>query len=330
MKLIPPAFTPLPPQVIPLLAAAIFDRSLPPTVFLTYARLFASAWANQFRRTEPLDFERELLPLLNISRSQALLHLRLLGAAKLLTWSSDGRHRYVIEFPSLPESAPPVKSKIQDSVDDDGFSLSLPEINPQQHTLESPRSSAATPGEPTNQPASQPSEAAPLEPSAAIHSGSSQADESDDDKDELKPLTVRRCLDRAGVWSDAVERINRLFELNAMRGNPNLPNLGDVLGWIAYCFAFQKRNKIGQPATVLAANLSANRRCPPEYRPPVICSGCQHEVDDCQCDVAPQPKYPIEFLEYAFVNDFTEGKETFWGVCLRCRTFLCSCEAKKE
>jgi hypothetical protein len=46
-----------------------------------------------------LDFERDLIPLLGVSRARARDHMRVLRAAKLVAWTSNGAHRYVVTFP---------------------------------------------------------------------------------------------------------------------------------------------------------------------------------------------------------------------------------------
>jgi hypothetical protein len=77
---------------------------MPPALFQCYARLYAAAWQHDFRHTDPLHFEAELLPLLGVRRSQARQHLRLLRFAGLLDWTTQQDNRYTIRFPQSPES----------------------------------------------------------------------------------------------------------------------------------------------------------------------------------------------------------------------------------
>ena len=92
-----------PPASTPLLNTTIFDNTMPAPLFRSFARLYAMAWGHNYQHTEPLDFELEIIPLLNISRTQAREHLRLLRFAKLIDWTSNGSHQYTIYFLS-PEN----------------------------------------------------------------------------------------------------------------------------------------------------------------------------------------------------------------------------------
>jgi hypothetical protein len=95
----------LAPQITPLATEVINDPTMPAGLFQSYARLFAAARASNFQRTEPLEFDSQLVPLLGLRRSQARQHLQALRFAKLLDWSTDGGNRYVIYFtePSAPQ-----------------------------------------------------------------------------------------------------------------------------------------------------------------------------------------------------------------------------------
>jgi hypothetical protein len=293
----PPAFT-------QLSTAMINDDSMPAAMFRSYARLYAAAWRSGYQETPPLEFDRELVPLLGVHRSQARQQLRMLRFARLLDWSSDGSNRYVIRFnqadrlikaerfPAAEErGGPPASAVLPDSgvVGVDSFNSDSESIHQQQTQ-------------------------------SGLPDGTRQAEQ-----------RVLHYLLAAGGWPDVGERLAVQIAFNerrsALQGDQNyLPTTADVLGWMAYCFADGKKNNIGMSAAVLAANLNANRRCPDEYRPAPICAACGLEVDYCQCE-QPQEHFPEAFLERAFHGRSPyELDRTWWGVCTRCRGYPCQCQ----
>ena len=302
----------LTPQITPLATEVINDPTMPAGLFQSYARLYAAAAAHDFQHTEALDFDSQVVPLLGLRRSQVRQHLQALRFAKLLDWSTDGSNRYVFRF----------KSGFPDSVGDGvvDSEKSLPEeIQQQQQPSEKP------------------------------------------EQDGVEQQ-VRGWLLRAGVWGDAAARLARQVAENesrqsrgesrqsrgeswrsqdelgtAARQEPGrrpgqepgrLPGRADVLGWMAYCFAGREKNGIAQPAAVLAANLNAGRLCPPEYRPPLVCSRCGYTEDYCECPEEPVPGYPQEFLEHALCTRkrYTLTPHSRWGVCESCHGLPCKCE----
>jgi hypothetical protein len=136
--------------------------------------------------------------------------------------------------------------------------------------------------------------------------------------------TVMRCLARAGVWKEAAQRTAGIITANQLRGDPSLPDLGDVLGWIAYCFAERSLHNIGQPAVVLVARLSANQPCPRQQRPPRICARCGLSEGFCAC-AEPDYSYPESFLERALRPRLCARAETLWGLCPICHALSCRC-----
>ncbi len=285
----------IPPLVTPLLTAVINDPTMPAALLRSYARLFAAAWRNDYRHTDRLHFETQLLPLLGVRRSQARQQLRALRFAKLLDWSSDGNNHYVIHF------HPPPEGKFSGKTDRVGVG-----VDSQNQILESIQQQTT---------------------------GSEKARARLPLDDAAHPLyqQVSGYLLRAGVWEEVVERIARQMLDNQRRieqgQGDNLPCVEDVLGWMAYCFADRQKNKIAQPAAVLAANLNANRRCPEEYRPPRVCANCGYQEDYCDCDDEHfQPHFPPEFLERAFRSSHYEAYlSDRWGICQRCHAFPCRC-----
>ncbi len=275
-----------PPPTTPLPNRAIFDRTMPAALFQSFARLYASAWHQDYQETDLLDFEAQLLPLLGLSRSQAREHLRLLRFAKLLDWTTNGAQGYTIRFPFFS----PVESGKADPVVD-GFNSSEIEVKDshQQHT----------------------------------GSGKAQTPEIPVEGAQTREM-VLNCLARAGVWTDVAQRIAGKIVENQERGHAYLPSPADVLGWMAYCFADRRKNKIQHPAAVLAANLNANRRCPDYYRPRQICASCHLEQGYCRCS-QPELGFPPEFLDFAFHVDYNDRYENFWGVCPACHGFPCQC-----
>jgi hypothetical protein len=291
-----------PPAVTPLSTAAINDATMPAALFRSYARLYAAAWRHDYRRTDPLDFDAQLIPLLGVSRAQARQHLRLLRFAKMIDWSSDGQNRYVIRF--LPRSESGITDSVVGVVGILNHSIDLQH---QQHRSGKPDSGEA----------------------------GAEAGVADDEAYQ----TALRWLERAGVWADAARRIAAQIAANeraaaeraardeAVPPGGCTPLLGDVLGWTAYCFSDREKSRVQHPAAVLAANLNAGRCCPDEYLPPAVCAACGVAEEYCDCPDGPRPHYPDAFLERALQpKDMLAGyRKDRWGVCLSCRAFPCQC-----
>lgn len=304
----PPAFTPLP-------AAILNDVTMPAALFRAFARLYAAAWRSGYQHTEALDFEAQIVPLLGVNRSQARQQLRTLRFAKLIDWQSDGQNRYVIYLlASRPELRESEKS---DSVVGGGFNPEIESMFNQQQQTESEKPDSE-----------HISGAQKLAPTDSIPAADFTAPPSS---------PTERFLLAAGIWPDVALRLARQISANELRTQQQggelvyLPDAADVLGWIAYNFADRKKNNIAQPAAVLAANLNANRRCPQEYRPAWLCSGCRREVEYCTCDPATVDETPLllpdEYLEAALRPRQTDYhfNRTFWGVCTLCRGLPCQC-----
>ncbi len=132
-------------------------------------------------------------------------------------------------------------------------------------------------------------------------------------------------LARAGVWTDRAVGIARQICANEKRGHAYLPTRADILGWIAYCFAYQEENKIKKPTQTLAGNLANTRRCPEELRPPRICTRCNFAEGFCKCNAEPDYVYPANYIEFAFNSNYIAEIQTFWGICLECSGFMCRC-----
>jgi len=293
----------LTPLITPLATEVINDPTMPAGLFQSYARLYAAAAAHDFQHTGPLDFDSQVVPLLGLRRSQVRQHLQALRFAKLLDWSTDGGNRYVFRFKSgFPDS-------VGDGVVDSGENLPE-EIQQQQQPSEKPEQGAVE-------------------------------------------QQVRGWLLRAGVWGDAAARLARQVAENESwlrqdkpwrsqdkpwqsQDRPShLPGRADVLGWMAYCFAGREKNGIAQPAAVLAANLNAGRTCPPEYRPPAVCSRCGYSEEYCECPDEPERDFPQEFLEQALAlpgqaasirRRYTLTPHNRWGVCESCHALPCKCQ----
>jgi len=304
-----------PPQVTPIFTRVIQDLSMPSGLLCSYIRLFAAAWRHAYQHTETLDFDAELAPLLGLRASQARQHLRSLRFAHLIDWRSDGNNHYMIYLtgpPVPPGEQAAAQASPQSAVVEPGTSgnsspvdvvveesnLNFKENIHQQQTY-SALLENWKPGVPSDV-------ESPLPPQVAA---------------------ARQWLKQAGVWPDVAGRIAVKIAENLQRGHPYLPGPADVLGWIAYCFGDQQKNKITQPSAVLAANLNANRCCPDEYRPPAICSACGCAEDWCDCDPKVPLGYPDEYLEAALHHthsryDYTHNR---WGICLNCGALSCRC-----
>ena len=224
--------------------------------------------------------------------------MRLLRMAKLLHWAIDSAGRYTIFFQPLAppgsENAAPVVGVFPLLIDK-GDSLK----QEQQQTG-----------------AGNPASGPPADPWA----------------DELIALLrepafaqTMKWLERAGVWTDTAKRIARQIHGNELRGQHYLPTHADVLGWMAFCFAYKQENRIEKPAQVLASNLINNRRCPEKLRATRLCSVCGLAEGWCACPGEPDYQYPDDFLEFAFVGEYDPQAENFWGVCRRCHARVCRC-----
>ena len=277
------------PTFIPIAAAIINDTTMPPALFRSFLRLYAAAQKHSFQHTDPLDFETELVPLLGLRRTQVRQHLRLLRFAKLLDWQTDGSNHYTIRF-LVPL---PHKSEKTDSVDVIGFNsedITKNTTEQQTHVAE-----------------------------AALH-GSLPEPQSETYRTALHYLL------EAGVWMDVARQIARQIAESEAHGEAHALTPADVLGWIAYCFADQEANRIQNPVTVLVANLKADRRCPPAYRPQPVCLRCEYTASECVCPQGPQKGYPDSFLELALGRRrYSPYKDDRWGVCQFCHAYVCKC-----
>jgi hypothetical protein len=275
--------------ITPAANRLLFDYTLPPGVLVSYLRLLSLAQDEGGRQAGPLEFSRQVAPLLGIKASQAHAHLRALRMAKLLTWTQDGDGRYIFFFnnPELPDSTAPPVNVVLDVDKENKYPVSSHQQQQNMRILLSKEVEALL--------------------------------------QRAEFAEVMGWLARAGVWTDRAIHIARQILANEALGKPYLPGRSDVLGWIAFSFAFQRQNKIEKPAQLLAANLLNNRCCPKEVRPPRICAGCHFEEGYCQCHGEPQYGYPEAFIDFAFQSDYNPYAETFWGVCRRCRGFPCQC-----
>ncbi len=301
-------------RATPVFNQVIFDFTLPAAALVTYLRILALAWQADFRHTQPLNFAGELLPLLGVQKTQARQHLRLLRMAKLLYWKIDAAGRYTIYFLALapPETGNPAP-------DVAGVESSLVEIDISQQPstqAENPESRVSALPRPGGFPGVQ---AAPMPDPWA---------------DELAALLgepifaeTMGWLAHVGVWTDHAMRIARQIHSNELRGQNYLPTRADVLGWIAFCFAFRRENKVEKPVQVVSINLSNNRRCPEHLRAPRICRKCGLAEGWCQCHDQPEYYYPASFIDFAREAEYDPSVQTFWGVCLSCHAARCTCGA---
>jgi len=278
----------VPPILTPVQTVLIQDANVPAALFRSYVRLYASAWRSAYECTDPLDLEAGIAPMLGLPCSRARLHLDRLRSADLIDWKRDAENRYVIHFHHSG--------------------------GPSQAVAASCAAIRAS---------SQGAEAQTLPAQAALLQAPSEpAPPADQDL----YTTVMRYLTRAGVWETAAQRIAGMITANHLRGDPSLPDLGDVLGWIAYCFAERSRHNIGQSPAVLAARLSANQRCPHKQRPPRVCARCGLGEAFCSC-AEPDYGYPESFLERALRPRLLCARsETLWGLCPTCHALSCRCE----
>jgi hypothetical protein len=304
----------------PVANRVLFDYTLPAGVLVSLLRLQAAAGGEARRKVGPLDFTRQLAPLLGVKSSQAHAHLRALRMAKLLYWTVDSAGKYMVylTIPEFQESGnpPPVNDVVVYNQNQrDGY-IQQPTSGGEESPakpgeMADPPMAAAAPDGPNYQP-----DALSVEIEALL--------------DDPVAADVIRWLAQAGVWTDRAVKIARQISDNERRRKSYLPMRGDVLGWIAFCFAFQTQNKIVKPVQVLAANLVNNRRCPKSLLPPLICTVCGFEEGRCQCHGEPVYAYPARFIDFAFEEEYDAYSQTFWGVCRTCHAFPCQCPDKED
>ncbi len=327
---------PAPPAVTPIATTLILDTRIPAAMFLSYARLYAASWQHAYQHTDPLDFDRQLVPLLGVRRTQARHHLRMLRFARLLDWTSDHQNRYVVHFP--PSAGALEKT---DSVVVGGFN-NINYIDSQQHQQVRESGDGARGADCRDGAQGAPYDGAQGADcgdgaQGAAYDGAQGADCRDGAQGAAYGASATHptgedvygqalsYLRHAGVWEDVAHRLAERVERGQRKGDASLPGLADILGWIAYCFAEREKNHIAHPAAVLAANLNANRRCPEAYRPEPVCASCGYAGDYCQCEGEPAYHFPDEFLELAFSRSYFAGTGNRWQVCLLCHGFPCKC-----
>ncbi len=338
----------LPPPFTPLLTALIGDPRLSASLFRSYARLYAAAWPYAYQCTAALDFESQVVALLGVSHSQARQHLRLLRQRGLLSWSSDGSRRYIFRFasPQLSIYPGPDEQPIRAALPAAG--LSPGEATPSAVASSLPNQAAAQDGasrKPTVPPKTLPAADSGLPDNGGVGVNFINQDRLiQQQPDSAKTYGVIcaaqsatpdayysqavEFLRRAGVWNKTADRLAQQIAANEHSGDPELPGVGDVLGWMAYCYADRERNQISNPAAVLAANLTNNRPCPQTYLPPLICTSCKRSQEYCRCKPGKaQYAYPAEFVTPALkgVNKYSTYADR-WGVCMYCHAVPCQCE----
>lgn len=345
----------LPPPFTPLLTALIGNNHLSAALFRSYARLYAAAWPYAYQCTAALDFESQVVVLLGVSRSQARQHLRLLRQSGLINWSSDGSHRYIFRFaaPQLSIYPGPDNQPIQAHLPSGGSDQSSSRAAGQSRAQNPGQAGAHGKADPSAEklspdPKRQPGESG--KPDYGVvgvnlcnhslnqdrfthqHTDSGKTYGALDAAQSAPPdpqfAQVFQFLRRAGVWSKSAERLAQQIAANEQRADPELPGVGDVLGWIAYCYADREQNQISNPAAVLAANLTNNRPCPQIYRPPRICTYCHRSQEHCKCKPGKaEYTYPSEFLMLAMkgANKYSTYADR-WGVCMYCHATPCQCE----
>ena len=310
-----------PPRFTPLFTQVLLDLTIPAALLCSYVRLYAAAWRSSYRCTEPLDFELELAPLLGLRPSQAREHLRFLRLARLLDWRSDGSHRYTVYLNAAPDRSPPELAPVEAAPDSGPPGARIPEsvvggVNFNRFK--------------ENQPDHLQHQHTDSENPSAEMSAPAEAADDDPASDDPVVAEARQVLDwlvQAGVWQASAERLaQRLVAEQHGQGRAGF-DAGDVLGWLAYCFADQEKNKIQQPAAVTTANLAAGRRCPAEYRPRRVCLDCGYvESDDgCACEDGPRYGYPDAMLGRALRDNPYDLRNDRWGICKYCGALPCQC-----
>ena len=113
----------IPTGTTPIDNAALYDEALSAPQLRSYVRLLARAWDGHAAPSISLSFDRQLVPLLGVSRTQARQHLATLRAAGWIKWSTDGQGRLFIAFPRVIHSPP-----LRESGFPDGRSGTTPPI----------------------------------------------------------------------------------------------------------------------------------------------------------------------------------------------------------
>ncbi|HBD19815.1 MAG TPA: hypothetical protein DC063_06880 [Arenimonas sp.] len=285
------------PRYVPILESIVADQTMAAALFQSYSRLLAAAWRQNYQRTDPLDFETEIVPLLGLSRTQAREHLRLLRFGKFIQWTTNGAGRYLISFPNThtytdtTPSAPAPDRGVRDSGKPD-----LPE-----------RES----GKPDSVVVVLNTKPEPLS-NTTTRSGIPE------NRTRTEALLV--CF---GVWPEPAHAIAEQIAENEARneyGN-RLPDLRHVLAWIKY--VCDPENEIHAPQALAVANLRHNTPAPEAYLPPLICRACDRVEAVCAC---PQPQLylpPIFDARATRVKDGFDFDHDRWGLCLRCHRFAC-------
>lgn len=332
----------------PLLNRVIFDFSLPVGVILTYARLVALAYRNQYRYTDWLDFAGQLVPMMGVKKTQLREHLRWLQVARLVNWSIDERHRYRIFILQTGNALSGMPEPVVEGID------SFLEIKNQENQKQQQPETAnpvgdqgtgerairdqgirdqAVPGMGGGGQSAQ-AHGASFHPSGLPAGGEAG----------LSPLLVElwslqgdpvfvetmSWLSQAGVWTDHALHIARQIAANERQPNEYLPTRADVLGWMAYCFALKQKYKVEKPAQVLAANLRANRRCPLDLLPPRVCRVCGYEEGWCRCAGEADYVFPPDFLDLALEIDGALYHRNWWAICEDCHNLTCQCDDVDE
>lgn len=130
-----------------------------------------------------------------------------------------------------------------------------------------------------------------------------------------------RLLLRLDVWPNVARDVAGLL------AGDDYVNLRDVLGWIVYCR--DARNRIGNEAAVVCANLRARQRPSSRYRAAYLCGRCRRMETMCTC-AAPDLYLPEEFDDLAFESAPEWGHDdwlrSLW-FCSTCGGRPCVCSS---
>ncbi len=328
------------PRYVPIHEAIVTDQTMAAALFQSYSRLLACAWRQNYQRTDPLDFETQIVPLLGLSRTQAREHLRLLRFGKFIQWTTNGAGRYLISFPNTVRAASdggtPVRDGIHTHTDTTPSATvdDAPAASPEIRKTGKPESIERESGFPDSVVGVLNQDLDHLLVNTPTPSGipeNRSRPDSGPPQNETRGIYLRaeRILLRFSMWPEASAELARLIADWTPRreyGNEHLPDVRALLGWVRYVTIRAK--EIRNPQALVRSNLRAGARPADEYLPPLLCrtTGLAEGACDCPaCDL-----YLPDALDLLAEKVDHGPFRNAWNICEYCHRLDCRCDLETE
>lgn len=253
-----------PPASVPILSLIIDDTALPDAVFRSYCRLLSKAWRHNYQRTDPLDFETVLLPLLGLTRSQAYLHLNMLRSAHLMRWSTSRNGAYTFTF-NTPDQQTTIQPRQQDQANSGLQSAPVTTHQADGRSALGQDQKSESPGNPdirTFADLHEEEDEDLLASDRSLHHLHHQIPKKSPENRTFEDSEIYQQAYRAicagGVWSDEAAQQAQRFAVGSVR-----LTIRDLLENVAY--VHDPESDIDKPGAIMRIHVRAQRKSPRHY-----------------------------------------------------------------